>query len=165
MPNWCDNSVELYNDDVVAIDNLFKFLKEEKKEEDGLFMYLRPRPENQDFKWFNWNIDNWGTKWDVSPDSFDRYDTNSIVLSFETAWGPPCALYDYLAANGWKVNAMYHEPGVGFVGEHVDGVDRYFEYSFDNENSLKEIPKDLAEYANIWSDYDYHIQEKQEENK
>lgn len=47
-----------------------------------------------EFNWYEWNIANWGVKWDAgSVSAGTRIDetkpTNSISYSFETAWGIP----------------------------------------------------------------------------
>jgi Ferredoxin-like domain in Api92-like protein len=42
--------------------------------------------------WYDWNIEHWGTKWDVidCSSSFWKSDkTENIELSFNTAWSPP----------------------------------------------------------------------------
>jgi hypothetical protein len=43
--------------------------------------------------WYNWNIDNWGVKWDTTnpqlEDEVENGDNLVLVYSFETAWGVP----------------------------------------------------------------------------
>jgi hypothetical protein len=68
---------------------------------------------------------------------------------FNTAWAPPVALYEHLEENSWVVNALYHEPGMVFVGRFVDGSDQCFEYDLNDEDSLLEIPEELIEWANL----------------
>jgi hypothetical protein len=50
--------------------------------------------------WFNWNIENWGTKWDAyeqDEKSVIRTE-DTLTLTFQTAWSPPrlwvCALFN-----------------------------------------------------------------------
>lgn len=38
--------------------------------------------------WYDWRINNWGTKWDTSSVSYDVFDTEFYV-DFDTAWSPP----------------------------------------------------------------------------
>ncbi len=38
--------------------------------------------------WYDWNIENWGTKWNVEVDCFERSDSK-FTCQFETAWTPP----------------------------------------------------------------------------
>lgn len=46
--------------------------------------------------WYDWNVNNWGTKWDVG----DGVDVDSyggwIEYRFDTAWGPPDIFIDKL---------------------------------------------------------------------
>lgn len=47
--------------------------------------------------WYNWNVRNWGTKWDVAIHNDDKYpDTelttetkDTLIYRFNTAWSPP----------------------------------------------------------------------------
>ena len=165
MPNWCDNSLTISHDDKLKIDELEAALLKENPE---IFQFLRPRPKDQDENWYDWNIENWGTKWDVNLDFVERVSENTIVLGFNTAWSPPIELYDYLTEQGWRINAMYSEGGVGFVGRYEDGVDDCYEYSFDEELSIELIPEELVEYAGIWEAYEWHkeyLKEQEEQEK
>lgn len=45
--------------------------------------------------WYDWNVRNWGTKWDVAMSDDETYrettmeqDNNSVIYSFNTAWSP-----------------------------------------------------------------------------
>jgi len=53
--------------------------------------------------WYDWNITNWGTKWDIT---FDEYSESHITPTkdgyemlwyFETAWSPAQPVYDKMA--------------------------------------------------------------------
>lgn len=146
MPNWCSNSVTLVAPNKELIDGLIASL--EGSGEEKFFNYLHPRPQTEE-DWYNWNCNNWGSKWDADPYTFERLDDTTIDLSFDSAWSPPTALYDYLTENGWNVTARYYEPGVGFVGEYVDGFDQTWEYDLSDEETLSDIPEDLIEWAGI----------------
>ena len=43
---------------------------------------------NPNFNWYDWNIDNWGCKWDAS-DSSVKWEGNDLVINFNTPWGTP----------------------------------------------------------------------------
>lgn len=45
--------------------------------------------------WFDWNRDNWGTKWNAYSHKPTERDEAVLILRFETAWAPP---YPWLAA-------------------------------------------------------------------
>ena len=167
MPNWCYNSLTLHNEDSSKIDKLEEALQNE--DDGGLFNYFLPMPEelrnttspSEDGNdWYNWSINNWGTKWDVRPD-FER-DKNTMYLSFDSAWGPPISLYEYLFEQGWIVDALYHEPGMQFVGMFQEGIDDYNEYNFGNED-WRDLPEELIDFGNLKSDYDWYLENKEDE--
>jgi hypothetical protein len=73
MPNWCYNSVTLYNEDKTVIDGLDQELS---KEDAQPLNYLRPNPTGE---WdYGWSVENWGTKWDVSIMDWEREDDNTL---------------------------------------------------------------------------------------
>lgn len=46
--------------------------------------------------WYNWNVRNWGTKWELSDVSVARSD-RELTYYMESAWSPPVAALDNLA--------------------------------------------------------------------
>jgi hypothetical protein len=153
MPNWCDNSVTLHHEDKSKVDALAAEMS--KKNDDGHsmaepFIHLRPRPADQEENWYDWNISNWGTKWEAGIIDWDRQDDNTIWISFDSAWSPPIALYEYLVEHGWEVNALYQEPGMGYAGTFTteDGDD-YYEYDISDPESIENLPEELIEFGNL----------------
>lgn len=166
MPNWCANNAEFNNDDVAEVAKLeahLKFLDEKKSGDNieaGLFGYFVPRPPEQEESWYDWNVTNWGTKWEASIYSWEKVNDNCIRINFDTAWSPPTAFYEYLAQNTeWYVTASYYEPGMAFVGYNIAGDDDY--YSIDGLDSLDEIPEELVDEYNIRE----QMEEWEEENE
>ena len=154
MPNWCANNAEFNNDDVAEVAKLeahLKFLDEKKSNDNieaGLFGYFIPRPPEEEESWYEWNISNWGTKWEASIYSWEKLNDNSIRINFDTAWAPPTAFYEFLAGNTeWYVTATYWEPGMGFVGRNCAGDDEYYQYS--NAEEVEDIPEELIEEYNL----------------
>lgn len=48
------------------------------------------RPENN---WYNWNVANWGCKWDVHDESsVERSDDTYASVTFDTPWSPPMGI-------------------------------------------------------------------------
>ena len=46
--------------------------------------------------WYNWNIANWGTKWNARDVSLERMGEGEAVYNFNTAWSPPMPIIDRL---------------------------------------------------------------------
>ena len=150
MPNWCDNSVRLTHSDKSKVDALEAVLQSEDKQ---VFQHLRPRPADQEENWYDWNISNWGTKWEISIVDWERQDDDTIWISFESAWSPPTVLYEFINDHGWEVEGLYHESGMAYAGMYKDGVDDYHEYDFRDRATLEALPYDIQEFTGL---LDYH---------
>lgn len=161
MPNWCDNSLTL-TASKEKIDALVAVL--EDKDNQQVFQHLRPRPADQEDNWYDWNINHWGTKWEMSIIDWDRYDDETVWISFESAWSPPTSLYEYLFENEWHVEAYYHEGGMAYCGQWIDGEDDYFEYSLDDFDTIDVLPEELKDFTGL-VDYYHSIQEEREQEE
>jgi hypothetical protein len=145
MPNWCSNVATINHGDKEKIDAIEAELNK-PKDDVALFQALRPRPPEFEEDWYGWNVGNWGTKWDASVYDFERLDDNTIRVNFDTAWGPPTALYDYLFEEGYDTTAYYDECGMAFCGKYEFGSDDYYDYSDMNSAEVQEsIPSDIDE--------------------
>jgi len=183
MPNWCSNGITLRHADPAMIDRVIKG-------KDGLLMEFIPTPkeltetvsgwvgedkqaeheaqqarniEKYGFKdWYDWNIANWGPKWDFNLESVDRVDANTVTGSFESAWAPPTGAYEQLMDLGFEIEAFYYEPGMQFVGKWADGIDEYYELSGEDSSTVREsIGEELDDYFCISES----MAEWEEENK
>ncbi len=117
-PNHTDNRVILSHDDSQMIDNIYNVMNTENTE---LCHYLIPEPRDDENEptsgWYDWRIENWGTKWDIYNATCDRMDANTLVLNFYTAWSPPIPIYDKLTDMGFEVTERYLDEGWGYIGE------------------------------------------------
>ena len=156
MPNWCDNAATI-TASKDKIDGLVAVL--ENKEDQQVFQYLRPMPESEKDNWYDWNVTNWGTKWEISVIDYERYDDETVWISFETAWSPPIALYEFMHENEWHVNAVYNEGGCAFAGIWNDGEDDCYEYDCTDLASLEALPEDIKDFTGL-VDY-YHSQQEE----
>lgn len=112
-----------------------------------------PMPTDIGDGWYDWCINNWGTKWDIGADIGTEKEEwyglkatvvgNQVSCSFDCAWAPPIGLYEKLVELGYNVKASYFEPGMAFCGIYDNGVDNYVEYR----------NKDMIPVA-IWNDFD-----------
>ena len=161
MPNWCDNTVDLTHSDKSKLDALEAELNKDKEAQ--LFQHLRPGPEVWEYMW---SVENWGTKWDANIVHWERKDDNSINLVFETAWGPPTRLYEYLESEDWQVKAFYYEPGMCFAGIYEDGFDACYEYGSLNAKEIREqLPEELDEMYRISESQEQWEEEMSEESE
>ena len=167
MPNWNQNSAIITHEDPTQIDRLIEGFKNER-----LFGEFLPCPKElldmgsplSDAEqaeanvekygasdWYQWCINNWGTKWDVGEESdgIDRVDDNKVKLSFDTAWGPPIAFYEYLDEElDFEITAFYLEEGMGFAGKYSsESGDESF--NFDGSEDLEDIPDDIREFWDL----------------
>lgn len=152
MPNWCSNSLFIRNDDTTKIDELEKHLS--AGENQKLFDALIPRPADQEENWYNWNIENWGTKWEANIIDWERTNENEIFVSFDSAWSPPITFYESLTSEGWFIEAQYYEPGCAFIGQFIDGIDECYEYDISDLESIEALPEDLIEYAGLREEHE-----------
>lgn len=158
MPNWCYNTVELHHSDKAKIDALEEELN---KDDPQPLNHLRPNPTGE---WdYEWSVSNWGTKWDVSPMDWERFDDNSIRFNFDSAWSPPITLYEWLESEDWTVRALYHEPGMAFVGKYEDGFDECHEYDCSDRESVENLPEDLRDFSGAMDDLENWEREQEEE--
>ena len=146
MPNWCNNRVSFYSEDTEQIsklrkifesENVFNQIKpapdwkntpnssgelpvlEQKFNKDGQLIYQTynfPDGKNDD-RWYDWNVNNWGTKWDIDEAECDG-DEYSFECTFETAWAPAEGIYYELREKYPDVDCtwFYDEPGMCVAG-------------------------------------------------
>ncbi len=78
-----------------------------------------PKSGKNDDRWYNWNVQNWGTKWDITGSvEIDDYDDEQIEINFNTAWGPPIEVCNKLRDMFPEVGFswFYDEPGMETAG-------------------------------------------------
>ena len=72
------------------------------------------------------------------------------MLTFDSAWSPPCNAYEKLVEMGFRIRAMYYEPGMAFAGIWEDGDDDFYEYGGMNSTQIaEELPEVLDEAFGI----------------
>ncbi len=73
---------------------------------------------------YNWNIGNWGTKWDIYRENLSlekcgwEEGLTEFILYFDTAWSPPMAWLAQVAPKfpNLRFELHYAEPGMCFAG-------------------------------------------------
>ena len=99
----------------------FPVLEQHKNPKTGEIIfetYNFPDGKNDD-RWYHWNIQNWGTKWDACNVSIEYQDESQIEIEFDTAWSPPepiCARLREMFGDLISVSWFYDEPGMEIAG-------------------------------------------------
>ena len=157
MPNWCANKLIIRHNDQKKIKEvaeaynkceLLKYFKPcpEELYTEGITRYSADHPEVYDSlrremkekygyeSWYEWCVTNWGTKWDISTYEPEvEADGNRLELSFDTAWSPPIEAMETAEEQGFTVELLFYESGVGFCGIYEDGD--YLELEADSEDA------------------------------
>ena len=94
-------------------------LREHKNANGEVFYrsYDFPDGKNDD-RWYDWNVNNWGTKWDIDQPECDELDHNCFECEFETAWSPAEGIFYELSEKYPDVDCtwFYDEPGMMVAG-------------------------------------------------
>jgi hypothetical protein len=121
MPNHVTNKIEFYGEK----ENIKKVLELINGEDECIdFNKIIPTPDNiyqgnlgeekrrlyGKNNWYDWNIDNWGTKWNAYSSWLDA---ENNVIYFDTAWSSPTPVLDALAK-------LCYEYKVSFTGAWAD---------------------------------------------
>jgi len=169
MPNWCNNTFEMVASKE-KVREFEKFLNDNNGKE--WFDFFRPCPQelkdvgnvphnhtNAELEekygysdWYSWSIDNWGCKWncDAQDWTVDEYDEDNLSIRFwfDSPWGPPIALYEFISQDeSITIFGNYHEEGMQFIGRFEYGSDECYNYS--DLDSLDDIPEDIIEEWNL----------------
>ena len=162
MPNHTDNRVILSHADSQQIDMIYNIMN---TEDTPLCQTLIPMDEklleisgisdNYEVQgWYEWRLDNWGTKWDVYETHCTRIDANTLNLTFYTAWSPPIPVFDKLVDMGFEVTARYLDEGWGYIGEYTGGFAHKMESGDWHTTDVESV---VTEYPEL--DYEFNISE------
>ena len=147
MPNWCYNRVSIYSENIDQVTELFDIFNnpepfnalipspkwsetpnedgelpvlEEHKDSDGKVLFTThkfPKSGKTDDRWYDWQINNWGTKWEPTDLSVEQCD-EELELTFNTAWSPPEDICRAIRNKypDISVSWFYDEPGMEVAG-------------------------------------------------
>ena len=123
MPNWCENTLEVWGDE-----KELKEFKEKTIKKDVFHMgELLPIPKDKKDDWYNWNVTNYGTKWDDMEIDHLAGDDEQLVVEFYSAWSPPSEFIEniYKKFPNLHFKLRYDEPGMAFFGITTAGDGSY----------------------------------------
>jgi hypothetical protein len=170
MPNWCNNYLKLEGPQGL-IDRAKSAIENDRLCDEFFSMpgELRDavtptQPGDEDaaaarqekygyVSWYDFAINEWGTKWDINGGRIVEEGPGYLVASFDTAWSPPTALVAKLEGHGFTtVVNDYFEPGMNFVGQWNNGDDEIYEIDENVPEYMDEmwgISEMLAEYEEM----------------
>jgi len=194
MPNWCNNTVQINHKDKAKMYDLVLAINEGKfcnyakpvpadlkivagrvGDDDNLEQIALVEAETRNLAthgyktWYDFCVNEWGTKWDVNPYGDVEYDSahdkNGITFGFDSAWSPPTGVYEALMDQGFEVRAYYYEPGMAFAGQFDENGDETFDLSGMSSETVKDaIPEALDDMFGISETIaEYEEEESQEE--
>lgn len=183
MPNWCNNFVEISGtkeqldrvakafgegrlcDEFIPIPAELRDTTSPNRDEASAEA-LREKYGASD--WYDFCVNNWGTKWDVGGDvdygGIGRDSEEYLTISFDSAWAPPIGLYEALEDEGMTVRAYYYESGMAFAGIFENGYDECYSLESTADEVKEQIPEALDEMFGITeSMYEYEEMERESE--
>jgi hypothetical protein len=122
MPNDCTNILTISASSKEELDKIIELVRGDDRPLS--FNSIVPTPEEEKENWYNWRIENWGTKWDAyefHDDEFLRLGDEEAKIGFMTAWSPPAPAIKELSAQFPQaiITLFYYELGMDFCGEAV----------------------------------------------
>jgi hypothetical protein len=138
MPNWCENTLNISGESN-ELENFYLENRnyDNEKNEELDFLKSVPMPEYiyndgslgteerrlyGSNNWYDWNISNLGTKWNVSDAYYTKNENeNEIIYEFLTAWSPPTSWLEKTADKYPNLifKMKYCEESMCFAGEIV----------------------------------------------
>lgn len=189
MPNWCGNTLTLTHEDpamIVRAREAFaerRFLDEfvpvpkdlsdtvagnhsDADKQAQLLAQTEANIKNHGYgNWYDFCVNEWGTKWDVGDGSGINSCTDTeLIVYFDSAWSPPIAAYEKLLDLGFTVYATYYEPGCAFAGIFEDGLDDYYDLSgMDSGDVQQQLPTELDDAFGISESMAEYEREQEDE--
>lgn len=117
MPNWCQNVMYIKNHNPSLV---------EAFQSGTLCDYIVPEPKDDAGEptsgWYDWRIENWGTKWDIRCEDTEILD-GVLIVKFDSAWSPPDKVFAAMHKKGYDFEAYYVEYGMEYYGSFIGGSD------------------------------------------
>jgi len=191
MPNWCNNTLEITHSDPAMIErarsafadgrlldefhpvpNDLKIVAgrvgadDDQAQKDLVAQEQANRTKYGYSNWYDWCVNEWGTKWDVGGNGYEAQDIpNGLIMTFDSAWAPPVRAMEQLVDLGFDVRLMYYEPGMAFCGVWENNDDDYYEIGGMSSGAIAAmLPTELDEAFGISEQVaEYEAEEAQDE--
>lgn len=124
----------------------------------GLAEVLIPRPRDQENNWYEWNINNWGTKWGC----YDQ-EIESDLMHFTTAWNRintelldkiavhfPEFIFEYEEETGWG-GIIHYKGGINIHSDTYEAMEWDAKGETKPDGSIVyRLEKDYTKYGEIF---------------
>ena len=182
MPNWCNNTITLTGpkEKITAIYN-------KAKEDNALLQQLKPMPKALEDttspapkegkvqplvdgfdNWYDWRVQNWGTKWDVDADYLELSEDGTTITGwFDSAWSPPIHAYEYFLTENedCSISSLYYEGGMDFAGKWEDFADMEVTPGDFTADEMEDPDSGLIYEVNEHFNFSEMVREYEEEQK
>ena len=182
MPNWCNNTITLTGpkEKITAI-----YAK--AKEDNALLQQLKPMPKELNEttspsptegkvqplvdgfdNWYDWRVQNWGSKWDVDMDGLELSDDGTTIKGwFDSAWAPPIHAFEYFLTDNedCSIKSYYYEGGMDFGGLWEDFADAEVTMSDFTADEMEDPNSGLIYDLNEHFNFSEYVREYEEEQK
>lgn len=101
--------------------------------------------------WYTWRVNNWGTKWTGDNAEAQRFSDNLLIVTHNTAWSPPSALFMHLRNTYDTLHIINGVDVEGFSDgiEASDGTLTAFLTYFTSTSSVDIEPYDFSHLPNF----------------
>lgn len=139
MPNWCSNDLTIKTQTPEQFVEVIQAITNDS-EQPFDFNRIIPIPEElkntsapnntnaQEMKdkygytdWYEFQVSNWGTKWNACDVTLEIESPTELSLSFNTAWSPPIPVIEKISEmfSFADITLNYYEEGMGYYGEMI----------------------------------------------
>ena len=108
---------EVYEDKDEQVE-IEKLKREGKEGEAKKLEILFKLKEHKEFNWYDFNVTNWGTKWNANINIEPVLEGNKLFYTFNTAWSPPLLVIVAMSLQfpNLYFKLKYYEGAMGFKG-------------------------------------------------
>lgn len=133
MPNWSNSRITISLNPHAKLTQaerqvrweVWRDLRNTLEEWDGdednspdVLQIIHPRPKEEDENWYDWNIENWGTKWDMRVYGFN-FKNEELSFCGDTAWNFPIGILNQLVSLGFNMKHLFASPENDDWGYHI----------------------------------------------
>ncbi len=159
MPNWCYNQIAIILPEELdtpaerqvrwdILRDLKHHLDTAPQDDREPFSILHPvPPELEGRDAYEWRCMNWQTKWDMEVYDYE-YKHNYVVMTGNTAWGPPWGVVRHLQSLGFVMEIQFHSSENASWGSFVNTHEVFDMYSrwIDVDDEDDELANEILEF-------------------